>query len=277
MATLNDDMRALGERLVRELGGPRIDGLYLPEPVADETFRDAFGFVFLDDGSVGPFYVSLDDMLRRLWRRHPHPARFDADPRALLRGLHSADPVDRGFALGTYNALGAALLRRSAYAPPDRADAALPSGAEVGMVGYFAPLIDRLSARGQPIRVLEQAPQRVADDTRVRLVTDAIQLRHCAQVLCSASTLVNDTLPALLDALGGTAPVTLIGPSGSGLPDPLFAHGVGTVGGVTFDSRAQLLAVLAAGRSWGETGRKYELDAASYPGADTLLAQITRT
>ena len=60
-------------------------GLYLPQPVADETFRDEFGFVFLEDGSVGPFYVSMGGILADLWHRHPEPAACRADVHALLQ------------------------------------------------------------------------------------------------------------------------------------------------------------------------------------------------
>ena len=63
----------------------------------------------------------------------------------------------------------------------------------------------------------------------------------------TASTLVNGTLPGLLAAIDGRAPVELVGLDGSGLPDPLFARGV-AVGG-RFDGRDPLLAQLAAGRN----------------------------
>ena len=277
--TLNDDYLALGRRLCTLLGSPAVDGLYLPAPVADETFRDEFGFVFLADGSVGPFYVSLGGMLRTLWRRHPDPPLFSADPLHLLDGFGSTEPAVRGLAVGTFNALSAALMHAAGFEPPDRAsdsdgsdDRNGDGDAPVGMVGYFCPLIDRLTARGRHVLVLEQAPQRVPERAGVQVTTDMRALRDCSQVLCTASTLVNDTLPSLLDALHGHVVVDLIGPTGSGLPDPLFAHGVRAVGGIRFASRRQLLEQLRAGQAWGDAGRKYQLDARTYPGVDGLAA-----
>lgn len=276
MGTLNEELIAVGARVAAGLGAPRVRSLYLPATVADETFRDEFGFVFLDDGSVGPFYVSLDEMLHRLWQRYPRPHDLDADAQTLLAGLGSTEPVDRGLALGSYNALSASLLRRAGFVPPDRGGAngpdTLPPGAVIGMVGYFEPLIEGLTGAGHPVWVLEKAPERVGGDPGVRLIDDPHALRDCALVLCTASTLVNDSLSDLLAVLAGQVPVELIGPSGSGLPDPLFVRGVTAVGGVSFAGREDLVAQLDAGRKWGQAGRKYRLDVDGYPGVERLLA-----
>ena len=86
--------------------------------------------------------------------------------------------------------------------------------------------------------------------------------------------LVNDTRRAARHA-GGKMPVTLIGPSGSGPPDPLFARGVTAVGGIDFASRDHLLEQLAQAVPWGSAGRKYQLDAVTYPGLNVLLDRLS--
>ncbi|HOP15563.1 MAG TPA: DUF364 domain-containing protein [Gammaproteobacteria bacterium] len=275
---LNDEYQRIGTLLARRLGGPAIGGLYLPAPVADETFRDEFGFVFLDDGSVGPFYVSLGELLRQLWQRHPHPADYCGDVASLLQGFAHGDPAGRALAVGTYNALSASLYRRAGFEPPERDRKAglgdTAPGDLIGMVGYFSPLVERLIASGCNVLVLEKSPQRVTPHAAVSATADPRDLRACRQVLCTASTLINDTLDGLLDTLAGNTPVTLIGPSGSGLPDPLFACGVTAVGGVGFASREQLVAQLAQAVPWGSAGRKYQLDAVDYPGLNALLDRL---
>ena len=276
--TLNDAYRYLGSQLCTSLTAPRVRGLYLPAAVPDETYRDAFGFVFLDDGSVGPFYVSLGDMLRQLWRRHPQPAAFVADAEQLLDGYGNVDLAARGLAVGVFNALSAAVMRNAGFDAPDRAGGDTThdedSSGPVGMVGYFCPLVDRLTEQGHCVLVLEHAPQRIPERDGVVVTRDPAALRDCTYVLCTASTLVNDSLESLLDTLGGQVPVDLIGPSGSGLPDPLFARGIRSVGGIRFASRENLLAQLAASRPWGSAGRKYQLESDTYPGAETLLARL---
>jgi uncharacterized protein (DUF4213/DUF364 family) len=270
--------RRIGERLAALPGCPPIDGLYLPAPVPDETFRDEFGFVFLEDGSVGPFYVSMGDILAQLWRRHPEPAHCKLDARTLLLGFAGSDLAERALALGAYNALSAWLYRASGFAPPDRgANSGLsdtPPGICVGMVGYFCPLIEKLTAQGCEVLVLERAPERVASAPGVSVTSSPGDLRDCTRILCTASTLINDSLKEILNDAGREKVIELIGPSGSGLPDPLLARGVASIGGVSFEDRRRLIAHLQRGESWGAAGRKYQLDEASYPGLEALLDRL---
>lgn len=268
----------LAERLLGAFPAARVAGLHLPEPVPDETFRDEFGFVLLDDGSIGPFYVSMDDILRRLWARYPVPGEVALPAAQLLRGLAGDDLGERALALGTFNALSRALWREAGFEPPDRGGGSgvgeIAAGTTVGMVGYFAPLVDKLTAAGAYVRVLELAPQRVPDRPLVGVTSHPGDLAACARVLCTASALINDTLDELLAACGGGRAFELVGPSGSGLPDALFRRGVGRVGGTLFDDVALLREVLARGESWGKAGRKYQLAAADYPGVERLLAEL---
>ena len=278
MSTLSRDYRQLGERLAGALGYPAVTGLYLPAPVDDETFRDEFGFVFLDDGTVGPFYVSMGDILHTLGNRYPNPESFAAGATSVLQGFDTGDPARRALAVGTYNALSTRLFRLAGYVAPDRAPVSgiddVPRGTKVGMVGYFCPLVDKLPERGSEVLILEQAPQRVSERPGVSLTDDARDLRRCGHVICTAATLINDTLSDVLAAVSGHVDIEIIGPSGSGLPDLLFVRGVASVGGVSFADRSRLLDQLGSGESWGAAGRKYQLSPEDYPGFTRLLERL---
>ena len=279
-ASINSHYLTIGRELATRLGQAAVSGLHLPAAVPEETFRDEFGFVFLADGSVGPFYVSMGELLRDLWCRCPEPPAYRADALSLLQGFTSTEPASRALALGTYNALSAALFRAADFEPPDRSRGSglegLATGTVIGMVGYFGPLVDRLTAQGNRVLILEQAPERVPDRTGVAAADDPAELRSCARVLCTASTLINDTLSELLAAVGTQTPIELVGPSGSGVPDPLFAHGVAAVGGISFGGREALLEQLGHGATWGKAGRKYQLDQDNYPGISALLERVQR-
>ncbi len=276
--SINADFLALSERLDAALPRADVAGLYLPDPVPDETFRDEFGFVLLADGSVGPFYVSMGGLLAELWRRHPDPAAARAPRSALLAGFDGTDLATRALAVGAFNALSQSLMRRAGYRPPGRGAGgegdALAPGDTVGMVGYFCPVVDRLVAAGMTVLVLEHAPQRVPGRAAVRVTTEPRDLAACRQVICTASVLINDTLDDLLAAAAGAAAFQLIGPTGSGLPDALFARGVAAVGGIDFGDADDLLARLARREPWGKAGRKYEITPAAYPGVEALLARL---
>ncbi|MGB5200503.1 MAG: DUF364 domain-containing protein [Sedimenticolaceae bacterium] len=278
MIPIDEEYQQIGTQLAARLGHPAVTGLYLPAPVADETFRDEFGFVLLADGSVGPFYVSMGDLLRELWLRHPEPELVRGDPATLLRGFADGDLAKRALALGTFNALSAALFHKVGFVPPERAGNAglndFPAGGSVGMVGYFRPLVDKLTAQGCSVRVLELSPERVEDKEGVSCCGDPSELIGCDLVLCSASALINGSIEGLLAVFAGRVRIEMIGPSGSGLPDPLFARGVSAVGGSLFSSQAKLIEHLRRGEPWGSVAHKYQLDAVAYPGLTRLLDEL---
>lgn len=111
--SINSGYLSLGERLDAALKHPAINGLYLPVPILDETFRDEFGFVFLDDGSIGPFYLSMDGILQNLWQRYAEPSRVNKPASEFLQGFVQQDITERALAVGTYNAMSAACMRQA--------------------------------------------------------------------------------------------------------------------------------------------------------------------
>ena len=275
--SITRDFLAAAERIAAAQPLPAVAGLYFPPPQTD-TSEDHFGFVFLDSGDVGAFYVSLDDTLAELWRDYPRPDTASGPLRDWLARLESDSQTERALGLGAWNALGQWLMRRAGYAPGKRrrdsnASIDASGGGTVGMVGYFGPLVERLVAQGQRVLVLERRLQRIAPQPLVQGTADPAALAACSEVLCTASTLINDSLDEILAACRGVAKFSLIGPSAAGLPDALFARGVHSVGATRFAGRQHLLDTLAAGESWGRAGDKYEIDSGDYPGLDALLAR----
>ncbi len=277
--SLTEDYLELVAGFRRLTNVPALAGLFLPALQHHPEFVDEFGFVFLEDGSVGPFYVSLVGTLPELWQRFPEPARARGNALELAAELESEYGPARAVALGAFNALSQHLMRRAKFRPSKRGEASGPvprAGETVGMVGYFCPIIDRLRARDVSVRVLEHLPERVPSREGVERVTAPAALGDCRIVICTASTLINDTLAEILDACPGAESFEVIGPSASGLPDPLFSRGVRKVGGILYDDTSALQSALAAGVNWGQTGTKYEMTAELYPGFPALLERARR-
>ena len=272
--SISTEILALARCLCVELESSQIVGLHLPDLSADDEYRDEFGFVFLSDGTAAPFYVSLPGVLASLHERFPEPQQARLSLRNCLEGFGGPLLPERALALGAWNALGQSLIRRAAFeCPPRGSGGSKPlRGEQIGMVGYFCPIIDRLVEQGVEVLVVEQQPGRVPRREHVELSEDLESLADCRLVYCTASTLINDSLEQVLECCSGAEAVDLIGPSGSGLPDILFEHGIHAVGGVSFGDAGALRAALARRESWGPVGNKYELSAANYPGVEALLA-----
>jgi len=281
--SLSREYRELARRIADHVALPPVRGLHLPRIVEDAEKPDEFGFVFLEDGSVGPFYTSLEDSLPRLWHRHPDPSSLRADPIELTDRFGADDLAGSALALGAFNAISQHLFRRAGFSPAaaSASDASTGigeprAGERVGMVGYFCPLVERLLDKGVEVLVVEKKPERVEIVEGLELAGGPSALAHCDQVLCTASTLINNSLEEILAHSRGCDRFSLIGPSGSGLPDLLFERGVDSVGGIEFHDMDALQEALEQQVSWGHAGRKYQLTPACYPGVGELLRRAGR-
>jgi len=272
-----DDHIRLIDKIGTSLKVPKITDILLPHGDKVDGQEDEFGFVILEDGSVGPFYVCLGDTRDRL-------AETQLRTRAITRGtlrtaeeIGSPDLPTGALAIGAFNALSQHLMRMADFDPSATISPPSSDGIPVkivGMVGYFPPLVERYLAKGCTLVVVEQKPGRVPGQEGVELHTTPDALRHCDRIICTASTLINGTLDEILSSAGPDKRIDLIGPSASGLPDPLFACGIQSVGGILIDRPGQLRSTMEAGEKWGDCGRKYQLTAENYPGIEALLAGI---
>ncbi|MGB0722888.1 MAG: Rossmann-like domain-containing protein [Gammaproteobacteria bacterium] len=257
---------------------PDIVRVHLPEPDPEDPYRDEFGFVILADGSVGPFYVCLDDTLARLSARLTERTDLAWNTLDMAARWAESDGATRALALGAWNAASQHLMDRAGYQRPARGtpmDVPQPEpGETIGMVGWFRPIIRRLEERGIRVRVVEKKPRRIVCGPDVEAANGPEDLAGCRIVICTASTLINDSLDDILPHCDPGACVQLIGPSASGLPDPLLARGVRTVGGAYFPDAQALLALLDGDSNWGPSALKYELTSDNYPGVDALLQRL---
>lgn len=281
---LHQAYRELARHIGEHVELPPVAGLHLPRIVENAEKPDEFGFVFLEDGSIGPFYTNLEDSLPRLWHRFPDPSQVHADAVELTRQFgNTQDLASSALALGAFNAISQHLFRQARFSPA-RASASAAStgigepraGERVGMVGYFCPLVERLLDKGVQVLVVEKKPERVEIVEGLQLAGSGEELAHCDQVLCTASTLINNSLEEILEHSRGCQRFSLIGPSGSGLADPLFERGVDSVGGIEFTDLAALHEALEQQVSWGHAGHKYQLTPERYPGVGELLRRASR-
>ncbi len=267
--------RELIEQINDAIPLPPIDQILLP--VADDSanIKDNFGFVILSDGSAGPFYTCLGET--RQWLERSAHQYSGQSPAATAFGLDGVNIPQSALALGAFNALSQHLMKQAAFDPAavDKRDNSDASAAHIGMVGFFGPLIERYLAQGKKITVIEKQPERVPLDLGLTVFTTPEALAQCDTVLCTASTLINNTIESIVQAAGDPAKINLIGPSASGLPDLMFALGIHSTGGLIIDRPAELKQAVEAGESWGSCGRKYQLTRTDYPGVAQLLKAVS--
>jgi len=270
------EMLAIMREADSRLALPAVARLHVPRPVADPSMDAEFGLVSLADGSTGFFYAWLGDTLQRLCDEQDRPRVLGRTAMEIAAGFESEDPVARTVGLGAISAVAQHVFRRAGL-PLERAASSfgglsISDADHVGMVGLFPSLAKRLRERGVRLTVVELNAAKVEVGEGFEVTLDASKLRRCNRILCTASTLLNDTLDDILRHCAHAEQLAVIGPTAACFPDPLFARGVDSVGGSTVVDIEGLLGRIERGESWGDTVRRYTLDASSYPGFRSLIA-----
>ena len=283
--TVGHDMLALLTRLAERMPLPRVRALHLPPKPTPGDLRGEFCALELDDGSLGLSYVLLGDtwagMSRERDRLDPagrpalDVAQAYAGGDALAGNPIGGDALGRTVGFAAVNALTRCLFDRAGFVPGASGDSIgnldPQPGETVGMIGYFAPLAPRITARGAKLVVIELREDLAGEHDGVRVTLDASELAHCDKVLSTGTLLLNDTLDRMLGFASNATRFALIGPSVGCPPDPLFARGVTLMGGTWVTDPRGYADALVRGESTAPFARKSALAREAYPGWDALL------
>lgn len=271
-------LRAVAERFAL----PKVRALHLPPREAVQAARRAgrgeFCLLELDDGTPGAAYVMLDDDHEALLLGHGTEALAGADALALAASFGAARAARRVVAWAALGALSRWLVERAGLEVPRSGDpwgrpAPLP-GEHLGMVGLFTPMVAPLLQAGLRLTVLELQPELAGRRDALTVTLDPAALQDCPRIVCTATTLINGSLEALLPHLRHAHHLALLGPSAGCLPDALFARGVTQIGGRWITDPAGAIDAVRAGRGLGEVSRKFAFSRDDWPGCPALLERL---
>jgi len=112
------------------------------------------------------------------------------------------------------------------------------------MVGLFLGLTKAIRKAGAELVVIEKKESLKQRFPDLPITMDATQLNTCNKILCTSTTLLNNSLDEILTHCSPDAFVSIIGPTAGYFPDPLFARGVDVVGGRLVKNGALFLQLL---------------------------------
>jgi uncharacterized protein (DUF4213/DUF364 family) len=200
--------------------------------------------VSLDTGNTGIAAV-LFDALPQGCTVMPPAGSFAGSPAAdLLKYLITGkNPLETAIGLATANAF--------IEPPQDNIDDReattyldLQKGVKVAMVGFFAPLIARIQARGASLTVIEKNP------ARTEILNDAGKkqaLKSCDVAIITATTLLNNTFEETINSLGTPCSVILMGPSTPLLLAIFRSTPVTHLGGALVTNPGRVLQIISEG------------------------------
>ena len=280
MRRLVEDLLAMAHRIAAVLRPPPVARVFVPAADLGPDHHGSFCAVQLQDGSTGLAYALLGDTRQRMQSADP-AALSTGEAVSLAERLDGGDPAARSLALAAINALSRHLYDRAGFSPDFATNSlgslALSPGDRLGMVGFFPPLVRRARDAGIPLTVLELKEELVQEAPGLTVTLDPARLAGCTQVVCTSTTLLNDSLDPLLAHARGCREFVLIGPSAGCVPDPLFARGVTGIGGAWVTDPSALLERAGRGERWGDATRKFSLRRDStWPGLEELLRRARR-
>lgn len=215
--------------------------------VRDVRIGLVYTAVMLEDGRTGlsfTFHRGRRVNCRRLRALSPLPGR---DASELVELLDAPEEVERAVALATVNALCSS-LPGGAREGDFLGMLEIRDGEQVGMVGLFSPVLPRLRERASSILIFEQNPdpgrgvELLPEEDAYRL------LPGCGVAVITSTSIVNQTIDALLAAACNCREVVLLGASTPMAPEAFAGTPVTLLSGaVVLDPEEILRRVSEAG------------------------------
>jgi uncharacterized protein (DUF4213/DUF364 family) len=236
---------------------------FLKPPVLESKVAP-FSVAVLENGAIGISYNLFHRDAEALERYRRWDMRDLVGNRAeeIIPLFLSEDPVAKTAGLAVLNALSQDFINRNpqTYRIDDTSSLfglmKLDRTSRVGLVGYFRPMMEKLLSQAGEVIVLEESEELLRGTYPFRMTSDPKELRHCDKVLITGTTVLNDSLPVLMDYCTAADFVTIMGPTAGFLPDALFDLGIHAVGYSRVEEPELFLRLFSNGMKWDDSTRK---------------------
>lgn len=270
--SLTDDFRKMVDRFAGSFEIPNISNVYFPQfRKGGQPKYDGFMAIFLQGGASGVSFVLIPDELEKLYACLQPSDFVGKNPAVWARNFGSDDPITSMVSLACLNALCQYVITESAFPMDFDTDSlgllSATRGDTVGMVGLFPQLVDRIKDAGAALVIIEKKEQLVEKFSDAAITLDPSALLDCNKILCTSTTLLNNTIEEILGYCSEGAQISIVGPTAGFFPDPLFERGVDVVGGTFVNDGDLFFRLIQKGERWGPATRKFCFRKDRYPGA----------
>ncbi|MBW1722789.1 MAG: DUF364 domain-containing protein [Deltaproteobacteria bacterium] len=201
--------------------------------------------VLLEDGRAGVALTFHEGPRRGCTVFKGHYPLAGGSASELLDFLDSGDTVEAAVGLATANALSNT-PKENLHEGDILEILPLRSDDQVGMVGFFAPILPKLKKRTSSIFIFEKIPEKQGD---ILPEQEAYRLLpRCQVALITSTTLLNHTLERLLEAASPCREVVLLGASTPLLPETFRETPVTRLSGVIVTNPGEILRIVSEGR-----------------------------
>lgn len=268
---LKDEFRKMVNELTTKFTLPPIANIFFPPFYKGGQPKDAqFMAISLEGGATGISFVLLPDEKMEEYTALQPAAFAEKNPQEFALEFGSDDPIKEMISLASINAICQHVMRETNFAVDSATDSlgllSVSAGDRVGMVGLFFGLIKTIKKAGAELVVIEKKDRLIQKFPNLPITLDAAKLSTCNKILCTSTTILNNSLDEILAHCSPDAFVSIIGPTAGYFPDPLFARGVDVVGGRVVKNGALFLQLLAERKRWGDATQRTCFQKETYAG-----------
>jgi len=269
--SLSDSFSQMVKKLSRAYDIPNISSVFLPPFYPGGQPKESeFMAVMLESGTVGISYVLLPDERMEDYKALSDISFTGKSPLELALKFGSRDEIENMLGLAAVNSICQQVVVSAQYSMDIATDSLglidVKSDDRIGMVGFFYPLIKRVEESGAELTIIEKDPKYIEKFPQYKVTMDSSLLSKCNKVLCTSTTVFNNTIDDVLSHCSKDAFISIIGPTAGYFPDPLFEKGVDVVGGTMVTDGELFMNLIAAKERWGAATQKFCFKRADYKG-----------
>ena len=276
--SLKFEFRKMVNDFAKRFKLPGITKIYFPPFHEGGQPQDAqFMAIMLDGGATGISFVLLPDQKKDEYTALQPRAFVAQNPRKFALEFGTDNPINEMIGLAAINAICQHVMRLTNFVIDSATDSlgllSLSTGDRLGMVGLFSGLIKTIEKVGADLVVIEKNEKLIQQFPNLPITLDPKTLSSCNKILCTSTTLLNNSLDEILAHCSPDAFVSIIGPTAGFFPDPLFARGIDVVGGRVVENDTLFWQLIVEGKRWGKTTRKTCFHKETYTGLDVNQSQ----
>jgi uncharacterized protein (DUF4213/DUF364 family) len=246
----------------------------------ESTKKSNFSAIILEDNTIGLIYINLSPIIKNKFRVEDFTQFNGAKLISVVNFFGSNDLFEKSLALGGVNAISQFIFNKANFSFDFTSDSLgllnIKNSDIIGMVGFFPPLVKLIEKIGSKLIIIEKKEELVQKSKNWVVTLDPKKLKSCNKVLITGTTILNETLDEILDYCINAEKTSVIGPTASFLPDPLFKRGIDVIGGTYVIKPDFLTQAIRKNIRWDDSVRKYIIEKKEYPGYKDLIAKYSK-
>ncbi len=224
----------------------------------------------LKGGAAGVSYILLPDEKMEEYTRLKPADFIGKNPTGLAFEFGNKDPIKEMISLAAINAICQHVMITTRFKVESTRDSLgllkISKKDRIGMVGLFSGLVPTIRDAGAQLIIIEKNELLIKKHPDLPITLDPGQLKSCNKILCTSTTILNNSLDYILENCSSDAFVSIVGPTAGYFPDPLFARGVDVVGGRVVKDGDQFMERLTQGQHWGSAAQRTCFQKKTYMG-----------